>query len=97
MKKSEQTDIDSSLTIKYLFMGIVVVIIAFMIALVILEAFHFAAESMKKITSYSFAAMMGGGALIGISRLFDPERKEREKEALFASIRQAMKEQGKIK
>lgn len=95
--QTNQTDIDSSLVIKYLLTGIVIAFMLFLVVLIISEASHFVADSMKKITSYSFAVIMGGGMLFGVSRLFDPERKEREREDLFASIREAMKQEREIK
>ena len=96
-QQSEQTNIDFSLTFKYLLMGIVVAIILFMVALIVIEAIDPIADSMKRITSYSLAIIMGGGMLFGISNLFDPNRKEKERDELFASIREAMKQQREMK
>jgi hypothetical protein len=91
-QQTNQTNISSSLVIKYIIMGVVITLIVFMAALIVVEAFHMVADSMKRITSYSFAIITGSFMLFGVSRLLDPDRKEKEREELFSSIREAMKE-----
>ncbi len=90
--QSNQTDINFSLVTKYLIMGIVISVMLFLIFLIVRELSNLVADSMKRITSYTFAMITSGCMLFSIPRLFDPSRKEKEREELFASIREAMKE-----
>lgn len=89
---SSSTDVNASLTIKYIVMGIVIVIGIAMIALIILEATHIADDSLKKITSYSMVLMISICMWFVTGSMFDTNRKNREREDLFAAIREGMKE-----
>jgi ABC-type nickel/cobalt efflux system permease component RcnA len=97
MKNTDSTNIDFSLTTKYIFMGITIAAILLMVVLIITESTNFSDNSMKRITSYVMVMITGIIMLFVVSRLFDPQRKEKEREELFASIRQAMKEQREIR
>ena len=92
MKKTDSTNIDFTLVTKYLFIGISVSVMLIMVYLITMEVIHVADDSSKRIASYMIIFIVGLFMIFIVSRLFDPNRKKDEREELFASIREAMKE-----
>ena len=94
---TSSTDISASLTIKYIVMGIIVAIAVAMIVLIVIESINIGSDSLKKITSYAMVLMTSVCLMFVTSSMFDTNRKNREREELFETIREGMKERRNTK